>query len=137
MTSFSDIWLRIKNETDLDKISDFAKLVDTTPQYISRKKGKNDFSVEWAFKIAQQYGLNTDWIMTGKGSKRRGAPDPSYENNILHEIDRWLTEQIKNEPFRKEWFIGVFLDSFPKFKQWRKSLGSQSEDNTNNNSKAA
>ena len=138
MTSFSEIWSRIRLETDLEKISELAILIETTPQYVSRKKKNNDFSVEWAFKIALKYNLSTDWIMTGKGPKRREEPDPSYKNSILHDIDRWLSEQIKKEPFRKDWFMGAFLDAFPKFDQWKKNQeNTKNEYNTPGNSKAA
>jgi Bacteriophage CI repressor helix-turn-helix domain len=138
MDNFFNIWKRIQDETDLKKIGEFARFVGTTPQYVSRKKSKNEFSVEWAYKIAEEYGLRTKWVMTGKGPKGSSDQEDKFHNDFLHEIDNWLTEQVGNEPFRKEWFVGNFLDAFPKFAQWRKSLESQkNEDNTDRDSKAA
>jgi hypothetical protein len=135
---FLHIWDRIKNETDIQTLTGLAAFLGTTQQHVSKKKGINEFSVQWAFKIAHKYDLSTDWIMTGKGQKKRDKPDSSYQNDILHEVDRWLTEVIKNEPYRKEWFLGVFLDSFPKFAQWRNNQNSiKNKDNTPRNSKAA
>ena len=105
MTSFADIWHRILFTTDLEKNSDSAVLVGTTPQYILRMKNKDEFSVAWAFEVAQKYGLNTDWIMTGKGSMKSSESEPEFHNELLHEIDKWLTGQIEKEPFLDE--IGI------------------------------
>ena len=134
---FNEIWNRIKEKTSLEKYNELAEVVETAQSNVSKRRKENIFPPEWGFKIAQKYGLCTDWIMTGIEPKKRKKPDSSYQNKILHEIDKWLSEQIKKEPFRKEWFMGTFLDAFPKFAKWKRSQGSQSEDNRNNNSKAA
>ena len=134
---FLDIWERIKSATNINTLTQFAVFLETTQPYISRKKSQNDFPVEWAFKVAQEYGLNTDWIMTGKGSMRSGESEPEFQNELLHEIDRWLAGQIKKEPFRKEWFKGSFLDAFPLFAEWKKSQEKEEREDTSIQNKAA
>ena len=104
---------------------------------VSKKKKDNDFPVKWAYLVGQKYELSTDWIMTGKGTKKNNEPftKAKIENDFLEIVDKWLNELIKKEPSRAEWFRYHFEDSFPGFKKWvqhRETKG-QGEGNTNRN----
>jgi hypothetical protein len=120
--SFLEIWKRICSETEIKKLNQLADLVDTTQQFISRKKSKNDFSVEWAYKVGRKYNLLTEWILTGEGPKRLNdqAPELNYKFPILNEVEQWLSEVVVNEPQRRDWFTVSLEDSFPMFREWRK-----------------
>lgn len=77
---FIEIFNRIKNETDIKTLTLLAKFLGTTQPYISKKKKDNEFSANWAFKIAQKYSLSTDWILTGEGPKRLSLPSEKNTN---------------------------------------------------------
>lgn len=121
----------------MKKISDFAFFINTAPQYLYRKKSKKEFSVEWAYKVGREYNLLTEWIMTGEEPKRLSDLETQYKNNMLHDVERWLSGLIEKEPFRKEWFVGTFLDTFPTFARWKKRPeGEESKDTTVHNKAA-
>jgi Bacteriophage CI repressor helix-turn-helix domain len=125
---FSGILSRIKNETEIKTLTGLAKFLNTTQQYVSKRKAKNDFPVKWAFKIGREYGLLTEWIMTGEGIKSLDEQNKQqFRNPILNDVDEWLTEQIQKEPFRKDWFEGNLLDEFPSFSDWRNKKDSKNE----------
>jgi len=134
---FLSIWGRIKNNSDLRTLTNLALFVGTTQQHVSKKKKDNIFPTDWAFKVGQKYGLNTDWIMTGNGSMNSGESEPDYKNELLYDIDRWLTELVIKEPSRKEWFMYNFLDAFPLFAKWKKSLEQEERQDTSIQNKAA
>jgi hypothetical protein len=118
--SFSEIWQRIVSETDLTKLTQLADLVGTTQQYVSRKKKKDEFPVEWAYKVGEKYKLLTEWIMKGDGPVRLSICEKCFNQDYLKDVDRWLSDLISKEPNRKEWFECAFEDSFPMFKEWRR-----------------
>ncbi len=120
---FDDILSRIKNSTDLNTLTAVADFVGSTQAHLSRKKKKNEFSAEWAFKISQHYNLSTDWIMTGKQN------DMSIEHSIVKDIDVWLSDLTvaKNEPWRLLAFESDFKELFPRFKQWKEKKSEQPE----------
>ncbi|WP_028581725.1 LexA family transcriptional regulator [Desulfogranum japonicum] len=68
--TFSKIWKRITSETEIKKFNQLAELVGTTGQYVSRKKNKDEFPIEWAYSVAKKYGLLTEWIIEGKEPRR-------------------------------------------------------------------
>jgi hypothetical protein len=116
--SFSEIWERVRANTELSTFTQLAELVETTHQYVSRKKSKDEFPVYWAFTIAQKYGLSTDWIMTGVGPRKLGELQQYRKIELLNEFEEWLTEEVRKKPSRKEWFEVQLLDSFQPFKKW-------------------
>ena len=138
--SFIQIWKRICAETDIKKLNQLAELVGTTQQFVSRKKSKDEFSVEWAYKVAQKYNLLTEWIVTGKGPKRLTDTQSGLHHNfqILNDVEEWLSEIVVNEPHRRDWFKGNLEDAFPMFKEWKKRKEEQeSETDTSADKKIA
>ncbi|MDD2307831.1 MAG: hypothetical protein PHP53_24220 [Prolixibacteraceae bacterium] len=120
MMSFEQIWERVKKKTDIRTFTELADLVGTTGPYISRKKKENDFPVIWAYEIAQKYKLSTDWIMTGGETKSSGPlKDHSQRLEITEQIEKWLLEEIKKNPKRKDWFEVEFEKAFEEFKRWK------------------
>lgn len=120
--AFSDCWERIRGETDLRRLTELARLVGTTQQFVSRKKKEGIFPVEWAYKVAREYNLLTEWILTGEGPRSYLEFDQTREFDfpILQEIDAWLKGITVKEPQRVEWFSVSFQDAFPMFREWKK-----------------
>lgn len=116
--NFLEIWGRVKEKTDLSTFTQLAELVETTHQYVSRKKAKDEFPVSWAFVIAQKFDLSTDWIMTGKDPKQIG--ERAGINPLLVDVNEWLNEEKKhkNAEFRilfQEQMIRAFFD----YEKWK------------------
>jgi phage repressor protein C with HTH and peptisase S24 domain len=77
---FNDVFKRIEEKTGLKTQAALADALGIKQGSVSSAKGKGSFPFEWAFKIAQGYGLNTDWLLTGKGPETR---------------DGWVSYQFK------------------------------------------
>lgn len=71
---YAPIWERIMSVTGWDKDRQLADFLDVQPGTISGARHRDSFPIQWAFKIAQEYGCLTDWIMTGEGRKRHSGP---------------------------------------------------------------
>ena len=134
---FNEIWSRITSETPIRKYKELSTIIGTTPQNITKRKDENYFPPDWAFYVGMKFGLSTEWIMTGKGQIRTSDISPKKQNTFLEEIDLWLSEQIDKEPFRKEWFVGTFLDAFPTFAKWKKSQDKKERKDSTIQNKAA
>ena len=117
---FSEVWERVKGETEISTFTQLAELVETTHQYVSRKKAKDEFPVAWAFAIAQKYELSTDWIMTGESPKRLKDVPQNRRFDMLNEFEEWLNEEVRRNPERKIWFEIHLLDSFQTFAEWKR-----------------
>ncbi len=60
---------RIKPITGIKNAYQLSKIIDVPQPTISRKKKKNLFEIEWAYKLSKKYNLLTEWILTGQGPK--------------------------------------------------------------------
>lgn len=114
---FAEIWERVQEKTDLSTISGLGAFVGSSQQHASRKKKQNIFPVEWAYKIAQEYNLSTDWLMTGKG-KVAGSNNISKFKTI-NELDKWLIELCEKDPEEEIWFRKEIEKKLPDFKKWK------------------
>ena len=116
---FNSCWERVKGNTDLKTLEQLAEIAGTTQPNVSKKKNKGIFPADWAYLVGRKYGLLTEWIMTGEGPKKLSDIKRSNNFDFLLEIDEWLAELVAEEPFREDWFRGVFIDSFKQFAEWR------------------
>jgi len=115
--TFEEILKRIKQETGIKSMSELAIFLGTTQPYMSKKKSENDFSVKWAYQIATEYGLSTDWIMTGKGPKKL-SETVLIGNKYLLLLEEWLNEIANADPRKEYWFQCTIEETFPGFKEW-------------------
>ncbi len=123
---FEEIFDRIKKETGIKNISELAVFLGTTQPYVSKKKSIDDFSVKWAYQIATEYGLSTEWIMTGRGPKKLSEAG-SLNNEYLLMLEEWLNELKAGDPRKEYWFQCTIEETFPGFKEWmqRKNAAGQ------------
>ncbi|MGL1932726.1 MAG: helix-turn-helix domain containing protein [Desulfotalea sp.] len=113
---------RIKATTELKTLTAIAQFVGTDQGFLSKKKNRNEFSADWALKIANHYNLSTDWILTGI------YPSANFDNQIAKDIDTWLSEmESNNEPWRRDAFTSDFIEAFPRFRRWRESKKMEEE----------
>ena len=74
------MWERICGVTRWRKLGDLADFLAIKSPSVSGAKSRGIFPIEWAFKIGQEFGLSTDWILTGKGY---GGPQPSIDEDLF------------------------------------------------------
>jgi DNA-binding transcriptional regulator YhcF (GntR family) len=117
MNDFEVILERIRQETGLKSMRQLADIIGVKHQTISAAKKKNEFSAGWAYIVAKEYAILTEWIMTGEGPKRIYGEDKRLE--ILSEFEEWISEEIRKEPKKKIWFKIQIQESFPGFKAWK------------------
>lgn len=67
--NFAAAWGRIKKETNIGNFNGLAGVIGKTQPSISARKKAGDFPIEWAYLVAKEYSLSTEWILTGEGSK--------------------------------------------------------------------
>ena len=126
---FNEIFERVKSKTDIGNFRQLADFIGTTQSYVSRKKGKNDFPILWAFTIGQEYGLSTDWILTGEEYKKSVVTNETInhkefsENDkeidiLLKKIKGWLIELKRKNPKRVSWFECILEDKIPEYREW-------------------
>lgn len=123
--NFSEVWERIKKETGIKNQTQLGELLGITQPSISQKKKENEFPIWWAYIIAKEYQLSTDWLFTGE--KPRGETERERKKSYGMLIDEWLEEIKLEDPGREEWFRCNFEDCFPSFKSWvqRKKTANQ------------
>lgn len=75
---FLEIWGRVKEVTGWKKQLDMALFLGITGSSISGAKDRGKFPSDWAVKIAQHYGVSTDWLLSGEGQR---SPELTSEDN--------------------------------------------------------
>ena len=150
--NFASAWERIKKETTINNFNELGEIIGKTQPSISARKKAGDFPIEWAYLVAREYHLSTEWILAGEGSKYSAVSDEKdtyhssaeekqnhevaepaekYEEILPSEEERerflnllraWLSVLEETDPKRIYWFECAFEDSFPEFKEWKKTL---------------
>jgi len=64
--NFDEVWERLCRATGWRKLGEMADFLAIKSPSVSGAKSRGTFPIEWAFKIGQEFGLSTDWILTGK-----------------------------------------------------------------------
>ena len=67
--AFESCWKRIKNEFGVKNFVQLSEIIGQSTSNIAKKKKKNEFPVEWAYKVAKEFNVLTEWILTGIGPK--------------------------------------------------------------------
>ena len=117
---FDEIWARIKSETNLKSLQSLANILKISQPAGSEMKGKGKFPPGWAYQVGNEFGLLTEWIMTGEGQKRQGDTPQNRRFDMLNEFEEWLIEEVRRNPERKIWFEIHLLDSFQTFAEWKR-----------------
>ena len=97
--TFAETWKRITEATEIRSQYDLAEKLGMTQAVVSKWKRRDIFPAEWAYKIAKQYGLLTEWIITGEGPKRlreenndKSKEGKERSRGIVEEWGRFLVE---------------------------------------------
>lgn len=118
--SFAASWDRVKAETPLKTLNDLARLVETSQPNVSRRKKEKNFPPEWAYRIAQEFGLLTEWIMTGEGPKTLSDTGKFHEMILQGSLAEWLKERCQEDPNFYREFMAECVASFPEYAEWLK-----------------
>ena len=156
--NFAAAWERIKQETDISNFNELGKVIGKTQPSISARKKAGGFPIEWAYLVATEYNLSTEWILTGQGDKcgtrvraiagetnsyrRRSTAEEKQKDEVAEPVEKyekilpsekererflellraWLLALEQTDPKRIYWFECAFEDSFPEFKEWKKTF---------------
>jgi hypothetical protein len=122
---FEEIWSRIKQETPIKTMTELAELTGITQSGLSKAKGRNEFSASWAYAVGNEYGLLTEWIMTGEGPKR--LEDIKGDFTFYEELETWARETGRSDNI--QWMRNQIESFFPMFKEWKAARGKTLEEN--------
>ncbi|PKN16533.1 MAG: hypothetical protein CVU66_00585 [Deltaproteobacteria bacterium HGW-Deltaproteobacteria-23] len=78
--NFDEVWERLCKATGWRKMGEMADFLSIKSPSVSGAKSRGTFPIEWAFKIGQEFGLSTDWILTGK---EVGGQQSSFNTDLL------------------------------------------------------
>lgn len=92
--NFETVWGRIREETGIKSLQSLADILKKTQPAISKAKAKGEFPPGWAYLVAKEFGLLTEWILTGEGQKRPGKIEI---NPLLVDVNEWLNEGNKHK----------------------------------------
>ncbi|MCF8719254.1 LexA family transcriptional regulator [Nitrospina gracilis] len=67
--NFKETWRRVQEVTGFDRQTQLAEFLGIGPASVTNAKRADSFPSSWALKIGEKWGVNTDWILTGKGQK--------------------------------------------------------------------
>lgn len=120
---YEDVFERIKKQTGLKSQTGIANVLGIQPASVSGSKKRGLFPIEWAFRIAQKFGLSTDWILTGEGPEIRIEGTYQKASPLNNPFDMVqlakarlnagggsvvLSEEFKESyAFRKEWISRI------------------------------
>jgi hypothetical protein len=120
--SFYDVFERIKSSTPIKNQADLAVFLGNAPTQISKQKKKEQFPLEWAYKIAVKYQLSTDWLMRGERPTQNGSNVTVLKKiPFIYVIEEWLDQLVIDNPKAYDWFEMEFEIKFPMFKEWKHS----------------
>lgn len=115
-------------KTPIENYAQFAEIIGISKSNITKRKDENLFPVEWAFLVAEKFGLTTEWILKGNGVQINELVGRGRKFEMLNDVEEWLDEQVSENPDRKAWFELHFLDSFPGFREWREKRDTNSNE---------
>jgi len=72
-SKFEDAWKRVKKLTGWTKKGELASFLGITNQSVSGAIKRGNFPLDWAYRIANAYDSNTDWIMDERGDIRHAC----------------------------------------------------------------
>lgn len=72
-TTYSDTIDRLLQGAGLKRNSQLAELLGVSPQAVSQARRKGRIPDGWVLKIAEQFGLSTDWIFFGDENHRTSS----------------------------------------------------------------
>ena len=79
--SFDTVLKRIYNETGLSNQSDLADALGINRSAITQARKKGALPDKWLLALFRKFGLNPDWVETGKGNPLTGpAAEPVFAN---------------------------------------------------------
>lgn len=115
---FSEVWERIISATPIKNLTQLAEIIGTSQPNASKIKKKGEFPAEWAFRIAREYGISTEWLMTGEGprSLEGGSKDDIFRGSLAE----WIREKSKDDP---DFWLNFAADCaafFPEYAEWLK-----------------
>jgi hypothetical protein len=113
---FERIWGRIKSETNLKSLQGLANILKISQPAVSEMKSKGKFPPGWAYQVGQEFGLLTEWIMTGDGPKR--LEDIKGDFTFYEELEEWARETGRSEDI--QWLRNQIESFFPMFTEWKK-----------------
>lgn len=67
MSSFDQVFERIKSATNTRTQVELAEVLGIRQSSISDAKRRNSVPADWYLKLFEQYGLNPDWLKIGQG----------------------------------------------------------------------
>ena len=85
---------RLLQGAGLRRDSQLAELLGVSPQAVSQARRKGRIPDGWVLKIAEQFGLSTDWLFFGKGPgpDAQEAPAEAAERKTSPKVDAQRTD---------------------------------------------
>lgn len=115
---FEDVWERIRQVTGWKRYGDLAEFLSITSASVSGAKSRGVMPIEWAFRVASHYNINTDWLLTGEGSKAKDKE--KYDKELLIMAINFLEKAFESFGSNIRWdkkgeFVIDFYEHLEKY----------------------
>ncbi|MCI5140288.1 MAG: hypothetical protein D3909_00795 [Candidatus Electrothrix sp. ATG1] len=112
---FHEIVKRIQEVTGKEMQKELCEELGTTPKSFRAREKKEEFDINWAFRIGQRYKLSTDWIMTGEGPR---SHKETIKEAAAVTFGKWMEEQRDKDPRLIPGIEIKLEEAFPDYKEW-------------------
>jgi len=120
---FEDVWERVRLFTKWKTQGELAQFLGIQQGSVAGAKQRGAFPLQWAFKIAQHFKVNAEWLLTGEGSSKCDV-DLQLLTAIIAEVERMLDKIGRILPASKKAQLIIYL-----YKQGAKGLNGQTLNN--------
>lgn len=83
---FDVVWERIRKVTGWKNYGQLADFLGIKSASVSGAKKRGFISLEWVFKVAQGFGVFTDWLATGEGPMRSGSDNQPMDSSRANDL---------------------------------------------------
>jgi len=98
--SFDECWERVRKGAGLKTQASLAEILGIRSASVTDAKNRDSFPADWGVRIAQRFGLSTDWILTGKAPMRLKPLAPNAEvqefdgayNDLDAELENYIAD---------------------------------------------
>lgn len=79
---FEESWKRVKELTGWEKSKELADFLGISGSSVSGTKGRGNFPLEWAYKIAKAFKGSVEWILEGTGPMRLESGEAPVKESV-------------------------------------------------------
>jgi len=82
-TDFDSFYSRVVEATGIESQQELSRLLGVNRSAVTQAKQKNAVPDKWLLALVRLFGLNPDWLATGRGPRHFAGPAASDQEQVL------------------------------------------------------